>query len=130
MVVTGIEATSIGEGVTRVSAVIENLGYLPTYVLASSRELPWNEPLRARLELGPAVELVAGEATAQVGHLGGWGGHHKMATPFFARTSGESPRRRVTWIVRGKGTVTIRAGGARVGHVEAHVEVGTHSRPQ
>ncbi|MEO5730541.1 MAG: hypothetical protein ABI134_21135, partial [Byssovorax sp.] len=29
VVVTGMEATSIGEGMTRVSAVIENLGYLP-----------------------------------------------------------------------------------------------------
>ncbi|MEO5730542.1 MAG: hypothetical protein ABI134_21140 [Byssovorax sp.] len=65
-----------------------------------------------------------------MGHLGGWGGHHKMATPFFARTSGESPRRRVAWIVRGKGTVTIRAGGARVGHVEARVEVGSLAKPR
>jgi hypothetical protein len=124
VVVTGIETEPVGEGLTRVRAVIENLGYLPTYVLASARALPWNEPLRARIDLGAAVELVAGEATTTVGHLGGWGGLYKMSTPFFARTQGDAARRRVEWIVRGKGTITIRAGGARVGQVEAHVEVG------
>ena len=126
VVITGIEVEAVGEGLTRVRAVIENLGYLPTYVLASARALPWNEPLRARIviENDAAIELVAGEAAATVGHLGGWGGHYKMSTPFFARTQGEATRRRVEWIVRGKGTVTIRAGGARVGQVEARVEVG------
>jgi hypothetical protein len=47
-----------------------------------------------------------------------------MATPFFARTESASPRRRAERIVRGEGTVTIRAGGARVGQVEVRVEVG------
>lgn len=126
VVVTAIEAEAIGEGLTRGRAVVENRGYLPTYVLASARALPWNEPLRARIaiEAGAAIELVAGEATTTVGHLGGWGGLYRMSNPSFARTGGEATRRRVEWIVRGKGTVTIRAGGARVGQVEAHVEVG------
>jgi hypothetical protein len=128
VVVTAIEAEAIGEGLTRVRAVVENHGYLPTYVLASARALPWNEPLRARIvieaEAGAAIELVAGEAMTTVGHLGGWGGFYRMSNPSFARTGGEATRRRVEWIVRGKGTVTIRAGGARVGQVEAHVEVG------
>ena len=110
-------------GLTRVSAVVENGGYLPTYVLSSSRDLPWNEPVQARLALkGPT--RVAGEEALRVGHLGGWGGHHKFSTPYFARTGGDAARRKISWVVRGKGAVIVRAGSSRVGQVEARVEVG------
>jgi Zinc carboxypeptidase len=110
-------------GLTRVSATIENGGYLPTHVLDSSREMPWNEPVQARFTLlGPT--RVAGEEAQRVGHLGGWGGHHKFATPFFARTGGDAARRKLSWVVRGKGTVVVQASSARVGQVEARMEVG------
>jgi len=122
--VVGLATEPIGGGATRVRAVIENIGYLPTYVLDSARSLPWNDPVRATLEGEATVELVAGDKTQTVGHLGGWGGHHKLSTPYFARTQGEPARGRVCWVVRGKGKLTLRAGAARVGRVEAGVEVG------
>jgi hypothetical protein len=118
-----ILAEPLGGGLCRISAVIENGGYLPTYVLASARSLPWNDPPQARL-LVDGVKRAAGDEIQLVGHLGGWGGHHKFSTPFFARTQGDPVRRRVTWVVQGKGRVTVRVGAARVGQVEASVEVG------
>ena len=44
---------------TEVTAVVENAGYLPTNVLASSLNLPWNDPVRGRLDISPGVELVS-----------------------------------------------------------------------
>jgi len=120
----GVETTSLGGGVTRVSAVVENLGFLPTNVLRSAKALPWNEPVWARLVAGEGVEIVSGEVQQTVGHLGGWGGYEKSSSPSMARTSGEPVRRRVAWVVRGHGAVTLRAGAARVGQVEARLEVG------
>jgi hypothetical protein len=125
---TGVTVTGLGGGLSEVSCVIENVGYLPTNVLATAKALPWNEPVRARLtaggEAGDGIEVVSREAEIQVGHLGGWGGIDKANTPAFARTQGEPIRRRVAWIVRGRGRAVVRAGCARSGYVEAAVEVG------
>jgi hypothetical protein len=120
----GVEASDLGGGLTRVAAVVENLGFLPTHVLQTARDLPWNEPVRARIAAEEGVALVSGEAEQEVGHLGGWGGYEKWSSPALTRTSGEPSRRRVAWVVRGRGAVTLRAGAARVGQVEARVEVG------
>ena len=119
-----VTAEPIGEGLSRVSATVENLGFLPTNVLRSAKPLPWNEPVWARLAAGEGVTLVSGEAQQQVGHLGGWGGFEKSSSPALARTTGEAPRRRVSWVVRGEGAVVLLAGAARVGQVEARVDVG------
>ncbi len=112
-----------GAGLTRVSAVIENVGYLPTYVLASSRSLTDNEPLRAELVLREGVELCAGERQRRIGHLDGWGSYEGASTPALAHSQGDAVRRRVDWVVRGAGRLVVRAGGARVGFVEASVEI-------
>jgi len=120
---TSVEARSMGDGLHRVSCVVENIGYLPTYVLASARTLPWNEPLRVEIEPERGVEVCAGEPSRRVGHLEGWGGYDNWGTPVFARSWGGAVRRRVDWVVRGAGRVRIVAAGARVGAVEESVEV-------
>jgi Zinc carboxypeptidase len=121
---SSVQAASLGDGLTEVSAVVENLGYLPTNILATAKPLPWNDPVRARLSFGDGVALVSSDAERTVGHLGGWGGYEKSASPALARTSGELVRGRVSWVVRGRGRVVLSAGAARIGHVEAVVEVG------
>ncbi|MFO0761101.1 MAG: M14 family metallopeptidase [Byssovorax sp.] len=122
--VAKIERRALGPGLSEVSAMIENAGYLPTQVLSSSATFPWNDPVRARLVLPPSASLVSGPEVQTVGHLGGWGGHHKLSTPYFARTGGAGVRQRVSWVVRGSGEVALRAGAARVGQVEVSVDLG------
>lgn len=124
--VASIDAAPIGGGLTRIVAVVENVGYLPTYVLSSAKALPWNDPLRARLTTSGAIELASGNAEQLVGHLDGWGRYEAASTPMFARTQAGPARARVEWVVRakGKGTVSLSIGAARVGHVEAEVAIG------
>jgi hypothetical protein len=119
-----VETVSLGGGLTRVSAVVENLGYLPTYMLSSAKKLVWNDPLRARLVPGEGVEIAGGDAEQLVGHLEGWGGFERDSSPSFARTEGAPVRRRVTWVVKGSGSVSIEAGAVRVGKAHVNVEVG------
>jgi hypothetical protein len=119
-----LRATSerLGAGLARVTAVVENVGYMPTYFLDSARESPVSDPLRARLTLGDGV-TVLGDATHEVGHLGGWGGYERPFTPSYARTASSPTRRRVSWLVRGAGPVNVEVASARMGVVEAAVEV-------
>ncbi|TKD05273.1 M14 family metallopeptidase [Polyangium fumosum] len=119
-----VRATRIEGDLWEVSAVVENLGFLPTFVLSSAKSLPWNDVVRARISVGEGVTLVSGEHEAVVGHLEGWGAVDPMSSPGFPRTGGGPRRGRVRWIVRGRGGITIHAGSPRVGKVEARLEVG------
>jgi hypothetical protein len=121
--VASIDAEALGGGLTRVSAVVENLGYLPTYVLSSAKELAWNDPLRGRILPSEGVSLAGGDLEQLVGHLEGWGGYMRLGTPSFARSEGVPVRKRLTWVVRGRGSVTVEASAARVGAARASVEI-------
>jgi hypothetical protein len=113
----------IGDGLSRVVAVVENLGFLPTYVLGSALSRPFCDPVRATLELGAGLELVSGNASMQVGHLAGWGGNDTSTTPMMARSTQEWPRARLEWVVRGAGELGVVARCARVGEASSAARV-------
>ncbi|MFO0549504.1 MAG: M14 family metallopeptidase [Polyangiaceae bacterium] len=101
----------------RVELVVSNEGYLPTYFLGSAKVREFADPLRARLELDPAMSLLAGNNVELVGHLSGWGGNDRSTSPSLARSTNEHTRHRLTWIIRGSGELTITIGNARCGEV-------------
>lgn len=113
------------EGETyRVRAVVDNRGYLPTFVLGSAKCRPFTDPVRARIDLGPGLELCAGPAEHELGHIAGWGGNDRATSPALARSIGEPARRKVEWIVRGKGDVAVTASATRVGRVVERGKIG------
>lgn len=120
--IASVEVVGLGAGLSRITAVVENRGYLPTYVLGSAKSRPWNDAVHVSIALGEGLALVSGHARENVGHLAGWGGSDRNTTPMLARSMMEQPRRKVSWVVRGTGKATIAAGNARVGTVEAHLE--------
>lgn len=122
--VTGVTVETVETGIHRVSATVENIGFLPTNVLATAAKLPWNDPVRASLALGPGLSVVGGEPVATVGHLSGWSPDPMFSYPNFARTTAPRPRGRVQWIVRGAGEAVVSAGCARTGVVSARVALG------
>ncbi|MEW5855467.1 MAG: M14 family metallopeptidase [Myxococcota bacterium] len=109
-----------------VELTVANEGYLPTYILASSRELPFNEPLQVRVESHGVELLSAPTWTQPVGHLEGWGRgrHGAFVVPFHQRSRGNSTRKTLRWTVKGRGTLHIVVGSCRVGTVETRVELG------
>jgi murein tripeptide amidase MpaA len=121
--VADVRVEPLGGELARVTAVIENLGYLPTHFLASAKALPFVEPLRARLDLGAGLALAGGDAVQTIGQLDGWGGFARPMTPAFARSASDAVRRRVSWVVRGRGAAHVRVASVRVGQVEAPLEV-------
>lgn len=131
LVVESLAAEPAGGDLVRVTAVVANHGYLPTWGLDSSTDRPWNRPLHADLETA-GCRLAEGEtARRHVGHLRGWGrGLGQGAdTPMFMRSGGNDHRRHLAWRVRGTGRVTVRAGNDRLGTVTATVDVDGGKTP-
>lgn len=119
-----VEVESLEGGLRRVRATVENLGYLPTYVLSSAKALPHSDSLHVTLELDYEVTLLSGETRADIGHLEGWGGYRKWHSPILARSAGAPMRKRLEWVVRGQGTVRVVAASARVGTAVGEAVVG------
>ncbi|MDP3276195.1 MAG: M14 family metallopeptidase [Deltaproteobacteria bacterium] len=116
--------TSIAPGLRQIEVTVRNTGYLPTYILDSSRPLPWNEPLVAELLGHEGCTLVDSRTAKQpVGHLEGWGrGLYSGAFAlFFQRSSGSVSEKTLRWIVQGEGPVTVRVASCRVGESSRHI---------
>jgi hypothetical protein len=113
---------------TTVGLVVENLGYLPTYVLASKRELNVNEPLFVELTgVSDGLTVLAPQAIQlEVGHLEGWGRgrFHGAQSLIFPRGRGTSNRHASQWVTQGQGTLTFRIGSCRTGWQTHAVSIG------
>ena len=122
--VSDVRVEGIGHGQRRVEVTVDNRGYLSTYVLPSAKKLAWNEPLWAEIRTS-GCELVTAEHRRELGHLDGWGRglHASGSAIYFARSRGSTSSRRLQWVVRGSGDVTIRVGSSRVGWTEKTVGV-------
>ncbi|MEZ4402937.1 MAG: M14 family metallopeptidase [Kofleriaceae bacterium] len=126
VVVRQLTVTPLGEDLSRVDVVVDNRGYLPTYVLASARQLEWNEPLYGELSVDGGALVEPDRVRVQLGHLAGWGrgvgvGADELA---YLRSNGNAASARGSWLVRGAGTVRVRVGSTRVGFVEATASLG------
>jgi len=108
-----------------VRITVRNVGYLATHGLAASKELPWNEPLHARVE-AQGCELVDGSSAVRpVGHLQGWGrGRWSGAGAlYYQRSAGSVSAKQLTWIVRGEGALKVTVESCRVGKTALTIEI-------
>ena len=118
-------AEALGDGRTKLTVRIDNTGYLPTYVLASSRKLDVNEPLYATVTTDGCELEGDTQAHREVGHLDGWGrgrfdGTGALYHPYGRGSTGS---RTLVYTVRGAGTAVVRIGSCRMGFLERAVEV-------
>lgn len=119
----GTTTEKLGDGLHRVRVVVENRGYLSTHILESARELPHAEEVHVHLEAQGCT--VDGPALRVLGHLEGWGrglGNSGHAI-FFPRSLGTGHTRTHDVLVRGQGTLTVRARSARAGQALVRVEI-------
>jgi Zinc carboxypeptidase len=105
------------------SFVVENTGYLPTYVLESKKDLSHATPLYAQITTeGPSL-LDENQQSIELGHLEGYGKGLYSKYLFFQRSDGSSSEKRFRISVRGKGTLHVRVGCPRVGKIETTVNL-------
>jgi hypothetical protein len=119
------ELMPLAGGVQRVTLFVENQGYLPSSILASARQLDFNEPVYIECEAVGCELLDPAQRHIVLGHLEGWGRglYSGQNTAHYQRSSGNGHRARVTYLVRGSGSLRLRAGSCRLGFRHAHVQL-------
>ena len=120
-----VTTEALSDGLTRVVVSVENHGYLPTYVLSSARKLDFNEPLHVDADLHGVKLVDPAEAHRSIGHLDGWGRglYDGSGALYYQRSRGNTGSATVTYLVRGRGNLTLRAGCCRVGEVHRTIVI-------
>jgi hypothetical protein len=107
----------LGEGVYRIELVVENSGWLPSYVTKKALQAKLVRPLRVELKLPTGVTLVSGQLLTECGQLEGVAykpGH----PPYWWASDTTEHRCKIEWTVRGPE-------GARVGVTVRHDRCGS-----
>ena len=102
----------------RVSAVIANGGFLPTYVTEVAREYALTESVRAVVEIEGGVLLE--DAEQDLGHLAGWA-ERDAAWVAWNHLEWEPTKKKASWLVSATADLRVRvsASSCRAGKAEA-----------
>jgi len=105
---------------------VANHGYLPTFILDSAKALTHNEPLWTDVVCEGCELTEPSLAHREIGHLDGWGRglFSGAGALYYMQTQGTTGARTVSWVVSGRGTITVRAGSCRVGWTTQRIEIG------
>ena len=120
----GADAKPLGGGVYRVRLVVQNGGWLPTYVAKRALERKSVRPVLAEIALPPGAALETGRPREELGQLEGR--HLKAAAGFGPAADPTDDRAHFDWIVRAPqgGTVHLLARHQRAGVVRTEVQLG------
>lgn len=120
------ELQGLGDGLYQLTIAVQNLGYLPTFVLPSARALPWNDSVHIHVETQGCELVDPADRQHDVGHLDGWGRGKFDGTGMLhmAGGRGSTASATVRCTIRGAGSVKIAAGNSRTGIVTAEMNVG------
>lgn len=113
--------TAVGSGAYRVRAVVQNEGWLPTYVTKKALDVKVARPLVAEISLPEGATLVSGKSRAEVGHLEGRA--YRGLAFFGSAADGSDDSMKVEWVVEAPaGTpVEIEIRSERAGIVRTQV---------
>lgn len=95
------DATALGEGLWRVRLVVQNTGWLPSYVSKRALERKVVRGVVAEIAVPNGVELVTGKRREEIGQLEGKAYKH-TGISFWPDYHVTDDRAKVEWVVRGK----------------------------
>lgn len=115
-------AQAVDQGTFKVTLVVQNAGWLPTYVSRRALERKVVRGLVAEVTLPPGASLVQGKAREEHGQLEGRAYKH-TGVSFWPEQNVTDDRLKLEWVVRGKAgdSVEIVARHERAGVVRASV---------
>jgi hypothetical protein len=117
--------TRAGADTWRVRLVVENSGWLPSYVSKMAAKHKVARGVLAEIALPAGAELVNGKPREELGELEGWAYMH-TGVSFWPNRTPTGDRAHVDWIVRAPaGTeVGLAAWHDRAGRIETRVVLG------
>ncbi len=120
-------AKPLGEDAYRVRLVVQNTGWLPTYVTKKALEKKLVRGVVCEIELPEGASLETGKPREEIGQLEGWA--YKPSSPTGRVADPTEDRAKVEWVVRAPkgGTVRLTARHDRAGVVRAEVTLGAKS---
>ncbi|HEX2916264.1 MAG TPA: M14 family metallopeptidase [Chloroflexia bacterium] len=118
-----LDVESIGENLYKVTAVVENTGFLPTYISQKALERKFLQPVKAKLVVVEGVEIVSGQEEAELSHLEGRS--NKQSVSPFQNGYASDYRAKVEWVVKANpGTkITVEAYAERAGRARRELAV-------
>lgn len=123
IVFNDVKAESLGGDMFRVSVIVQNTGFLPTYVSERGKETGRIKPVKVALVGQEGVTLISGKAEEELGHLDGRANQYgSLGVP------GQLPilsRGRVEWVVSGAPDtgIELTAISTKAGTVRANVKL-------
>lgn len=111
-----LTATAAADGAWRVRAVVQNLGWLPTYVTKHGLATKAVRGVRLEVGLPDGARLLSGKVVHDAGQLEGRA--YKSSAPTRRPADPTDDRATVEWVV-------VAPAGARVGVVASHPRAGT-----
>ena len=114
-------AEKVGDGVYRVSALVQNTGFLPTWLSEAGKGAKQIKETKVTISCPDGVELLSDRDELKIGQLDGRAGSYESFS-FFPRY-GNSTRKRVSWIVKGApgAAVSLEAESTKAGLARAEV---------
>lgn len=94
-----VRAQALGDDHYRVTAVVHNVGWLPTYVSKKALERKVVRGVIAEIELPESAQLISGKAREDIGQLEGRSGVPSTVTPWWGLGIGTHDRAKVEWVV-------------------------------
>ena len=125
VVIDDVKIAKLADGLTRVTLTVANHGYLPTFILASAKDLTHNEQLWADVGCEGCELAEPSLAHREIGHLDGWGRglFDGSGAIYYMQTRGTTGARTVSWTVRGRGALNVKVGSCRVGYVTRRIAI-------
>jgi murein tripeptide amidase MpaA len=115
-----LKADKLSNNTHRVTLVVHNTGYLPSYVSKRALSRGQSRGVMAEITLPANAKLLSGKSRLSLGELEGRAYKHTLMS-FWTDTSPTSDRAITQWIVEGAGEVSITAQHEKAGTVRRKV---------
>ena len=99
-----LKTESVGKDMTRITVDLYNSGTLPTHSVMGTRS-KWLQRIKVTLTLGNGQQIVSGRPIQMISSIGG------------------DSSQQLTWLIKGKGSVSITAGAPHAGNTSATVNL-------
>ncbi|HZT41834.1 MAG TPA: M14 family metallopeptidase [Chthonomonadaceae bacterium] len=118
------EARSLGDGTYLVRAVVDNTGWLPTYISKKALEKKTVRAIVAEIEVPEGATIETGKARMEIGQLEGRA--YKRVAPYAWTADPTEERAKIEWVVRAKpgGTVKLTLRHQRAGTIRKELKLG------